>query len=45
MKKNGAIEAGELSVNGHWGYEVRKVAGDYVVSCSASTMIYFMIWR
>ena len=42
MRKNGAIEAGELSVNGHWGYEVRKAAGDYAVSwfCEHNDILY-----
>lgn len=42
MEKNGAIGAGELSVNGHWGYEVRKGADDYVVSwfCEHNDILY-----
>jgi hypothetical protein len=42
MKKNSVVEAGELSVNGHWGFEIRKSAGDYAVSwfCEENDILY-----
>lgn len=42
MNKNGYIEAGELPVNGHWGYEMKKADGDYVVSwfCEHNDILY-----
>jgi len=42
MKRNGAIETGDLSVNGHWGYWVRRSAGDYAVSwfCEDNDILY-----
>lgn len=42
MKKNGAIETGELSVNGHWGYKIRRSATDYAVSwiCEDNDILY-----
>lgn len=42
MKRMGAIEEGEVQVNGHWGYGVRKNAHDYAVTwfCEDNDILY-----
>lgn len=42
MKTKDVVEAAEITVNGHWGYETRNSAGDYSVSwlCEHNDILY-----